>query len=128
MVARGQVYRPLIARCVVVSMFVVTRAVAQMPPRPLGKTVAAIPLNAWGSSVRELADGRVLVVDSMKRLVLLDSALRFVRVVARVVEEVAYDFAPDVSDKTGERRVVAEPITQKARSVERERVGRGRAR
>ena len=54
---------------------------AQPAPRPLGPTVGTYGLNAWGTSLHELSDGRVLVVDSLTRLVLLDSSLHFVRVV-----------------------------------------------
>ena len=60
----------------------VSTGLAQPVQRPLGATVATFPLNALGSSLRELPDGRVLVVDSARRLLLLDSALRLVRVVA----------------------------------------------
>ena len=54
---------------------------AQLPQRSAGRRVAATALNAWRTSVYELPDGRVLAVDSIKRLVLLDSNLSLLRVV-----------------------------------------------
>src|SRR3954468_10839582 len=72
---------PAIMSRAIACLFLPAWLLAQSPVRPLDKPVASVRLNAWRTSVQELPDGRVLVVDSLKRLIALDSNLAFLKVV-----------------------------------------------